>query len=48
MSATTCYSYFDSPVGRLFLQGDDHFLTGLYLPNHKHWSGPDARSRWPS
>lgn len=42
MSATNCFSYFDSPVGRLFLQGDGHFLTGLYLPNHKHWNGPDA------
>jgi len=41
MTATTYYSYVDSPVGRLFVQGDGRFVTGLYLPQHKHWQGPD-------
>src|SRR4029077_11798180 len=42
MSTTTYYSYFDCPLGRLFVQGDGHFVTGLFLPNHNGWRGPDA------
>jgi methylated-DNA-[protein]-cysteine S-methyltransferase len=42
MSTTTYYSYFDCPLGRLFVQGDGHFVTGLFLPHHKGWRGPDA------
>ncbi len=41
MSTTTCYTYIDSPVGQICLEGDDHFLTGLYLPKHKGWRGPE-------
>lgn len=36
---TTYYTYLESPVGRICLQGDSQFLTGLHLPDHKHWSG---------
>ena len=39
---TTCYCQIDSPLGPLFVQGDGQFVTGLYLPHHKGWSGPDA------
>ncbi|HEY2840744.1 MAG TPA: methylated-DNA--[protein]-cysteine S-methyltransferase, partial [Pirellulales bacterium] len=45
MTTTTCYRYFDSPLGELFIQGDGEFLTGLYLPRHKGWLGPDAAWR---
>jgi methylated-DNA-[protein]-cysteine S-methyltransferase len=38
---TTYYTYIDSPVGRICVEGDGDFLTGLYMPEHKHWSGPD-------
>ena len=41
MSTTTCYTCIDSPVGHICLEGDGHFLTGLYLPKHKGWRGPD-------
>lgn len=40
--SATFYSYFDSPIGRIFVQGDGRFLTGLFMPNHKGWGGPDA------
>lgn len=39
---TTYFSHIDSPLGRLFVQGDGQFVTGLYLPDHKGWHGPDA------
>jgi methylated-DNA-[protein]-cysteine S-methyltransferase len=39
---TTYYSYIDSPLGRMFAQGDGQFLTALYMPSHKGWEGPDA------
>jgi methylated-DNA-[protein]-cysteine S-methyltransferase len=42
MMATTCYSYVDSPLGRMFVQGDGEFVTGLFMPQHKGWSGPDS------
>jgi methylated-DNA-[protein]-cysteine S-methyltransferase len=45
MNMTTYYSYIDSPLGKIFIQGDGQFLTGLYMPQHKHWSGPDASSQ---
>jgi len=41
MATVTYYSYVDCPLGRLMVQGDGHFLTGLYLPDHKGWRGPD-------
>ncbi len=39
---TTYYSHIDCPLGRLIVQGDGEFITGLYLPQHKGWDGPDA------
>jgi methylated-DNA-[protein]-cysteine S-methyltransferase len=39
---TTLYSYFDSPLGSLCVQGDSEFITGLYLPGHAGWQGPDS------
>lgn len=38
---TIYYSCVESPLGELFVHGDDQFVTGLYLPNHKGWPGPD-------
>ena len=45
MTTTTYYSYIDSPLGQIFVQGDGQFVTGLYLPMHKGWRGPDAAWR---
>lgn len=42
MSAITYYSYIECPFGRMFVQGDGHFVTGLFMPEHKGWRGPDA------
>ena len=39
---TTYYSHIDCPLGRLIVQGDGELITGLYLPQHKGWDGPDA------
>lgn len=39
---TTYFSEMDSPVGRLLLQGDGQFLTGLHMPLHKWWDGLEA------
>jgi len=41
MAMTTMYSAIDSPLGRLCVQGDGQFVTGLFLPAHKGWKGPD-------
>jgi len=42
MTTTTYYSTIDSPLGQIFLQGDGQLLTGLFMPQHKGWRGPDA------
>ena len=42
MSGATYCGEVDSPLGRLCLCGDGNFLTGLFLPEHKGWGGPDA------
>jgi methylated-DNA-[protein]-cysteine S-methyltransferase len=42
MATTTYYSYIASPVGQLFVCGDEEFLSALYLPNHKGERGPEA------
>jgi methylated-DNA-[protein]-cysteine S-methyltransferase len=42
MTSTTCYSTIDSPLGELFVQGDGQFITGLFMPQHKGWLGPEA------
>ena len=41
---TLCHITFESPVGRLHIQGDGEIVTGLYLPDHKGWPGPAASS----
>lgn len=38
----TYFSYIESPLGSLCAVGDGQRLTGLYLPQHKGWSGPAA------
>jgi len=42
---TTCFDSIESPLGRLVVLGDGEAVTGLYLPNHKGWPGPDAAWR---
>ena len=42
MTIATYYCYMNSPVGQLCIQGDGDFVTGLYLPEHKGWRGPEA------
>jgi O-6-methylguanine DNA methyltransferase len=41
----TVYAYLDSPVGRLCVESDGEFLTGLHMPGHRHWKGLDASWR---
>jgi methylated-DNA-[protein]-cysteine S-methyltransferase len=45
MTSTDCYSYIESPIGQIFVQGDEHFVTGLFMPKHRHWRGPDPTLR---
>ena len=45
MTMTVCYSHIASPLGRLFAQGDGQFVTGLFMPQHIGWRGPDASWR---
>jgi methylated-DNA-[protein]-cysteine S-methyltransferase len=42
MTNTNCYCYLESPLGQIFVQGDGEFVTGIFMPNHKLWTGPDA------
>jgi methylated-DNA-[protein]-cysteine S-methyltransferase len=47
MNIATCcgatyYSHIECPLGQVCIQGDGQFITGLYLPLHKGWKGPDA------
>jgi methylated-DNA-[protein]-cysteine S-methyltransferase len=44
MTGTTCYTYFDSPLGRMFVRGDGEFVTGLFMPSHK--GGPTLDAAW--
>lgn len=41
MITTTYYTHLSSPLGPLLVRRAGHFLTGLYLPDHKGFSGPD-------
>lgn len=41
MNSTNYYSYIDSPLGQMFVQGDGQYVTGLFMPHHKGWLGPD-------
>jgi methylated-DNA-[protein]-cysteine S-methyltransferase len=41
---TTYYCQIDSPVDRLLVTGDGHFVTGLYFPEHR--GGRGVESEW--
>jgi len=43
-SNETLFTTFDSPVGPITLVGDRTALQGLFLLNHRHWAGLDARA----
>jgi methylated-DNA-[protein]-cysteine S-methyltransferase len=43
-AAETLFTTFDSPVGPITLVGDRAALHGLFLRNHRHWAGLDARA----
>src|SRR5436190_21171995 len=40
MSKNFSYTELESPIGRILIEGDDTAVTGLYLADHKGWSGP--------
>ena len=42
MPAQVCFSYLDSPLGRLVLTTEGPLITGLYLPNHRGHLQPNA------
>jgi methylated-DNA-[protein]-cysteine S-methyltransferase len=42
MIATIRYSEIESPLGTLFVRGEEDSITGLFLPDHKRWRGPDT------
>ena len=35
-----CYTYFESPIGRILLTSDGASLTGLYMARHEHGMEP--------
>jgi methylated-DNA-[protein]-cysteine S-methyltransferase len=41
MTVTTYFTYFDSPLGQMFVRGDGQFVTGLFMPSHKGSPGPE-------
>lgn len=42
---TKLFTWIESPVGRLYVSGDGRSVTALYMPQHKHWNGPDPAAR---
>jgi methylated-DNA-[protein]-cysteine S-methyltransferase len=42
MTTSSYYSYIDCPLGRMLVQGDGQFVTGLFMPQHKGWQSPGA------
>jgi methylated-DNA-[protein]-cysteine S-methyltransferase len=42
MPTTHYYSYFECPLGRMIVHGDGRYVTGLMMPRHQGWRGPDA------
>ncbi len=42
MTTTACYTYIESPLGRLLVRGDGEFVTGLFMRGHKGSPGPEA------
>jgi methylated-DNA-[protein]-cysteine S-methyltransferase len=45
MSKSLCHTEFESPIGRIVVEGDEDAVTGLYLPAHKGWNGTAEGSR---
>ncbi|MFI5458369.1 MAG: methylated-DNA--[protein]-cysteine S-methyltransferase [Isosphaerales bacterium] len=45
-AASTVYSYYSSPVGRLLLTWDEDALTGLTMAQHKGKEGPRPEPGW--
>jgi methylated-DNA-[protein]-cysteine S-methyltransferase len=41
---TICYTYIDTPLGPLLVQGCGGFVTGLCMPNHK--GRPEQGASW--
>lgn len=39
MSTVIYFSFIESPLGRMVARGDGEFVTGLFIPPHKHWQG---------
>jgi methylated-DNA-[protein]-cysteine S-methyltransferase len=46
MTAEMIYCYIESPLGRMLVQGDGRFVTGLFMPDHKGGHQPDASWQW--
>ncbi len=44
MTATTYFTFFDSPLGKMFVRGDGQFVTGLFMPSHKGM--PETEPAW--
>ncbi len=41
MADSTCFSHFDSPVGRITIEGNERAVSGLHMTPHRHWRGLD-------
>ena len=39
---TIYYTQIESPVGDIVIRGNGGAVTGLWMPNHRHWSGIQA------
>ncbi len=44
MTTTSCYGYFNSPLGEILLLGDGEFVTGLFIGQHK--GQPEIEPAW--
>ena len=45
MLKNLCHTEIETPIGRIFIEGDEAAVTGVYLPGHKGWNGPADGSR---
>lgn len=43
--SSTYFTYIRSPLGQLLICGDGQFITGLFMPEHGGWLGPEASWR---
>jgi len=41
---SSIYTAFDSPVGTVTLTAEGGVLTGVYMTDHRHWPGLEARA----